>query len=220
MALIYNYSHLLYLINFMKVFIQNILYTLLVVIIGVLVILFFSFLTKEYSLRNMSDLSGFLSRLIGLLTVIIIAKSFNLFNSFFSEKLKSKHIFWVVSLSLIYIFISNIIPFLIFGDFFRGDNELSFLNYFDYFLITPFLEELFFRGVIQKKFNKHFNWYIAIILTSLLFPLIHSNFDQYFFYFLFSIFSGYLFYKFNSLKASFLFHAFSNILASIIYHFF
>lgn len=204
----------------MKVFIQNILYTFLVIVVGALVILIFSFLMKEYSLRNMSDLSGFLSRLIGLSSVIIIAKSFNTFNLFFSEKLNFAHIPWVVYLALIYIFISNVIPFLIFGDIFRGDNELSFLNYFDYFLITPFLEELFFRGVIQKKFNKHFNWYIAIILTSILFPLIHSNFDQYFFYFLFSMFSGYLFYKFNSLKISFLFHALSNILVSVVYHFF
>lgn len=56
---------------------------------------------------------------------------------------------------------------------------LSFLGWLAFFLIQPFFEELLFRGYILRLIERYFSTWTAIILSSLLFGLVHAPNDNF-----------------------------------------
>ncbi len=94
--------------------------------------------------------------------------------------------------------------------------DFSFLA--DSFLsvtISPFWEELFFRGILQNYFSQKTKAWLAILLTSLIFGLFHFSFRSgidlgFYNAFLGSLFTGYFYYRTRSLSLAFILHAANN----------
>ena len=95
-------------------------------------------------------------------------------------------------------------------------------------LFIPIAEELFFRGYIQKELHLKFRTLSAIVLSSLLFALIHSPYlnlisdifteDWHLFYITFfgGLLSALLYYKSNSIGPSIVYHVVWNTIAIIV----
>jgi membrane protease YdiL (CAAX protease family) len=77
-------------------------------------------------------------------------------------------------------------------------------------LIAPFLEEMLFRGIILRGFLNHYSPQKAILLSSMLFALIHLNLYQIPIAFIMGCFLGWLYYHCRSLWPSIFAHALYN----------
>jgi hypothetical protein len=83
-------------------------------------------------------------------------------------------------------------------------------------LITPLLEELFFRKLILSKLNFNLGYYKSIIITSILFSISHLDINNLLFFFIGSLILCSIYLKTNKLIYSFLFHVLMNLLSLII----
>ena len=151
------------------------------------------------------------SKFIGLLIIILILGEKKQFKNLLNEYFNLKLLFVVTVAAIICYIITEQIPNFFFNKHFTNDS-LSLFSALSIFIISPVFEELFFRGIIQKMLHEKQKWYIAILISSLLFTGFHTNLDNYYSLFIFSLISGYLFFKYNSLKSSILFHFSSNLL--------
>lgn len=86
-------------------------------------------------------------------------------------------------------------------------------------LFVPVAEEVMFRGVLQTTLAQKFGNVFGIILTSLLFAIIHI--DPVFFapIFVMSLMLGWLRFYFKSIWAAILFHALNNTVSMMVYYF-
>lgn len=76
-------------------------------------------------------------------------------------------------------------------------------------LIAPFVEELVFRGFVLKNFSRY-NVYTGIIMSGLLFGLMHGNFYQFIFTAPFGIALAYMTVKSNSIVPAMFTHFLAN----------
>ena len=83
-------------------------------------------------------------------------------------------------------------------------------------LITPLLEELFFRKLILSKLNFNLGYYKSIIITSILFSISHLDINNLLIFFIGSLILCSIYLKTNKLIYSFLFHVLMNLLSLII----
>ncbi len=90
--------------------------------------------------------------------------------------------------------------------------EINVFKILSILIISPLFEELFFRGIIQKMLQEKQKWYVAVVITSILFMLFHTQTTLYVSYFLFSVVAGYLYHKHRSVFLSILFHFLYNLL--------
>lgn len=91
------------------------------------------------------------------------------------------------------------------------------LNVLMFVILPAFLEEIYFRGMIQKVITNisglpHF----AVVLTSVLFALIHGNLPGFLAYFVMGLVLGYLLYFTGNLKYSIIFHLLNNGLSLLL----
>ncbi|MCL1793033.1 MAG: CPBP family intramembrane metalloprotease [Oscillospiraceae bacterium] len=73
-------------------------------------------------------------------------------------------------------------------------------------LFAPILEEIIFRGVVQRRLAKMVNLHFAIILQAFLFGLIHMNFIQGMYAFVLGIIIGYIYHWHDSIWFAFAIH--------------
>ena len=83
-------------------------------------------------------------------------------------------------------------------------------------IITPIMEELLFRGFIFDTIKYISNYIVAIIISALLFGLIHGNLVQFIYALIAGIFIGYVRYKFNNLICPIFMHIVMNF-SSLIF---
>lgn len=83
-------------------------------------------------------------------------------------------------------------------------------------LLPAVIEELFFRGLIQKKLSINIGSNKAIIITSILFSLIHINPTVLVSIFLLSLFMGYIYKKTDKLIYPVLIHFINNCIAVLL----
>ncbi|WP_161635358.1 CPBP family intramembrane glutamic endopeptidase [Aquimarina macrocephali] len=85
-------------------------------------------------------------------------------------------------------------------------------------ILLPVLEELLFRRIIFKSLlNKYSNLWIAILISSLLFSIIHLSINNLIPTFLFGVIASYIYFKTNNIWYSILLHVISNLIWFIIY---
>ena len=110
---------------------------------------------------------------------------------------------------------------------YKFDGYLNFLtfnavNFISTIMLIPIAEELFFRGLIQGKLQEKLNPILSIIISSLLFGLMHlklenlmlnepMNFQLTYITFFGGLILGTLFYKSKSLIPAILAHMFWNL---------
>lgn len=82
-------------------------------------------------------------------------------------------------------------------------------------LIAPVTEELMFRGFVLKNLSR-VGQRFGIIVSSLIFGLMHGNINQFLFAFFFGIFLAHIDMKHNSLIPSIFVHAFSNTISCAV----
>jgi membrane protease YdiL (CAAX protease family) len=84
-------------------------------------------------------------------------------------------------------------------------------------IVAPVLEEIVFRGIIMKGLiNKGLNPMKAIIISAVIFGIVHQNPWQFVGAGLLGCVLGLVYYKTKSLLASILLHAFNNLLSAIL----
>lgn len=84
------------------------------------------------------------------------------------------------------------------------------ISLFVLIIIPSFTEEIFFRGFILNGFAKNYSAKKAIIVSALLFGVIHLNPWQFFSAFIIGIISGWICVKTNSILPSIYIHLFNN----------
>lgn len=84
-------------------------------------------------------------------------------------------------------------------------------------ILPAIVEELFFRGVIQKELEKHLGYpHLAILLTALFFSAIHFQFEGFFPRFFLGALLGYTYYYTRSLFVPVLIHFTNNALMVLV----
>ena len=84
-------------------------------------------------------------------------------------------------------------------------------------IMAPIFEEIVFRGIIQKGLiNKGMNPATAIIISSVVFGLVHGNPWQFVGAVLLGCVLGFVYHKTKSLLLPILLHAFNNLCSSIL----
>jgi|GEM_PF-160565 len=84
-------------------------------------------------------------------------------------------------------------------------------------IFAPLLEEIVFRGIIQRgMMNKGVKPVKAIVISSLIFGIIHANPWQLVGAFILGLMLGYAYYKTGSLLIAILLHAFNNTLVTLL----
>ena len=91
-----------------------------------------------------------------------------------------------------------------------------FVSLFIVSVLVPIVEELLFRGFFYDSINILSNHIVAIILTSILFGLIHFNIEQGIYGFIAGLFLGYIKFKYNRLSYTIFMHLFMNF-SSIVF---
>lgn len=103
------------------------------------------------------------------------------------------------------------------GSIYQFSNLLTIDLKFNSLLLSciyaPFIEELLYRGIILNGLIKKYNPVIAIIISSLLFSVMHFNFFQSINAFFIAVIIGYIFHKTKSLYLCIFLHFCNNILA-------
>ena len=82
-------------------------------------------------------------------------------------------------------------------------------------LAAPLLEELIFRGIILNGFLKIYSPLKSVILSSVLFGIVHLNPWQFVGAFIIGMFAGWIYYKTKSLSLAILIHFVNNLCAFI-----
>ncbi|MDR3644515.1 MAG: CPBP family intramembrane metalloprotease, partial [Clostridia bacterium] len=82
-------------------------------------------------------------------------------------------------------------------------------------VFAPIIEEFIFRGLIMRSLLR-FGSGFAIVMSSLLFAMLHGNLAQIPFAFIVGLSLGYFAYKLNSVWASVILHSFVNTTSTVI----
>jgi membrane protease YdiL (CAAX protease family) len=90
-------------------------------------------------------------------------------------------------------------------------SQTGIFAFFLMVIAAPILEELIFRGIILDGLLKQYAPVKSILISSLLFGLVHLNPWQFVTGFIIGIFSGWVYYKTRSLTYSVIIHATANL---------
>ena len=84
-------------------------------------------------------------------------------------------------------------------------------------LIGPLAEEVILRGAVERRLlQKHWNPWFAIVISALLFAIIHFNFAQGFTATVIGIFMGWVYYRTRSIWPTVLIHVVNNTAATLL----
>jgi membrane protease YdiL (CAAX protease family) len=86
-------------------------------------------------------------------------------------------------------------------------------------IAAPILEELIFRGIILDGFLKKYSPVKSIIMSSILFGVVHLNPWQFIGAFIIGSFSGWVYYKTRKLTLSIIIHYANNLVAFVTIYF-
>ena len=94
----------------------------------------------------------------------------------------------------------------------------SWIGILSIVVLAPVFEEMLFRGIILRGFLKNYSATKSIIITAVLFGVLHLNPVQSIIAALLGLALGWIFVKTGSLWVCILFHALNNGLAILLYH--
>lgn len=83
------------------------------------------------------------------------------------------------------------------------------------FILAPFFEEIFFRGCLYRTLRMSMTKYPSIILSSVIFSILHGYFIGFIYVFLVGIMLAYIYEKRRSLVAPLAFHMMNNLLVAV-----
>lgn len=148
--------------------------------------------------------------------------------NFSPTKISNYFLIFPMMLGMMFIaeFITSQIPITgpFFGEFYRFFSELMkqlvdepLSMFITAVIMAPILEEIVFRGIIQKgMINNGVKPWVAILIASLVFGLVHGNPWQFVGAVLLGIVLGLVYHKTQSLLLPMLLHGFNNLCSTII----
>lgn len=83
-------------------------------------------------------------------------------------------------------------------------------------IIAPLLEEILFRGIIFARLREYMSVKVAIVISALIFGIIHGNVVQGIYAFIIGICLAYIYERYNTLLAAVLFHMSANLMSVIM----
>ena len=104
-----------------------------------------------------------------------------------------------------------------FVDGFCANNAVYDSEAFVSVCMAPLMEELAFRGLIQRGLRKNLPAWAAVVLTSLFFGLWHRNTGQFVYAFLFALMVGAIYERTGKLRDTWLCHMLMNLFAIMGY---
>lgn len=94
-------------------------------------------------------------------------------------------------------------------------NPRNIFSFITLVVLAPVLEELIFRGIILRGLLKRYTPFIAIVVSSTLFGIVHLNPWQFVSALFLGIFIGWVYHNTRSLSLAIIIHAFNNFMASL-----
>lgn len=165
--------------------------------------------------------------LISILIAIYLSKAWRIRLPFNFIDLFSSKFAWVVTITVLYFIV--IFPFSFPVDFSRDFlsgmiqlpvfKPVDFTDRFSLWLflssvvIAPVVEEILFRGIIQKRIGRDFSPLVSIVIASIVFAISHFNPARLIRTFLSGLLLGAVYQKYKSLSLSISAHALINLLA-------
>ena len=127
------------------------------------------------------------------------------------NKISFKDILYIIILGMLFSGISNLIFYLINETIeFTNAYNISTYNYFPLIIsngiLGPILEEYMFRGVIYNNLQKENDKMLSIIMTSILFSMMHTGIDSILYSFALSFLLIYVYEKYKTIKAPIILH--------------
>lgn len=198
-------------------------YVLLFIIQGLLFLVVFAFLKNKPENNNLGVL---ITNISFILVICGLLKIFNLKSNKRFEFPNFKILTYVVLLAICLAIAYPLLSFLSFAinisnnsiEFTTLNLSLqtsSFFYYFSVVFISPILEEFYYRKIILNEINKKYNSFWAILISSILFSLMHMDYVQCQLSFLFGLLAGYLYLKTNKIEITILLHSIVNLLVII-----
>lgn len=86
-------------------------------------------------------------------------------------------------------------------------------------IVGPILEEMLFRKCLIDNLLKFNGKYKAIIVSSIIFSLVHSGIFTILYTFILGIVLGYIYLKYQDIKASMIVHIMANLIVIFVYDF-
>lgn len=164
------------------------------------------------SIDPKGDVTGFLTTMGYILLIlfdIIVAIYLYLKNKRKEKKVKVTDYFPVVYLGIGMAVALNMLIFL-----FNLNNEMADLNIYLAILssgiIGPILEEMLFRYVFLNRLRNFFTMRNAILLSSLVFALLHGNIITMIYAFIMGFIFAYVYVKYDNIKVSIMCHIGAN----------
>lgn len=164
------------------------------------------------SIDPKGDVTGFLTTMGYILLIlfdIIVAIYLYLKNKRKEKKVKVTDYFPVVYLGIGMAVALNMLIFL-----FNLNNEMADLNIYLAILssgiIGPILEEMLFRYVFLNRLRNFFTTRNAILLSSLVFALLHGNIITMIYAFIMGFIFAYVYVKYDNIKVSIMCHISAN----------
>jgi uncharacterized protein len=104
-----------------------------------------------------------------------------------------------------------------FAEFFKQSlgNPRNIFTFTTIVVLAPVLEELIFRGIMLKGLLKRYSPATAIVVSSVLFGVVHLNPWQFISALILGIFIGWIYYRTRSISLAIIIHAFNNFTATI-----
>lgn len=164
------------------------------------------------SIDPKGDVTGFLTTMGYILLIlfdIIVAIYLYLRNKRKEKKVKVANYFPIVYLGIGMAVVLNMLIFL-----FNLNNEMADLNIYLAILssgiIGPILEEMLFRYVFLNRLSNFFTMRNAILLSSLVFALLHGDIVTMIYAFIMGFIFAYVYVKYDNIKVSIMCHISAN----------
>ena len=164
------------------------------------------------SIDPKGDVTGFLTTMGYILLIlfdIIVAIYLYLRNKRKEKKVKVANYFPIVYLGIGMAVVLNMLIFL-----FNLNNEMADLNIYLAILssgiIGPILEEILFRYVFLNRLRNFFTTRNAILLSSLVFALLHGDIITMIYAFIMGFIFAYVYVKYDNIKVSIMCHISAN----------
>lgn len=210
---------------------ESIKFVFLVTVIQMLIMFIFAFLAAIFEAQNLIILDTYITLAGEIISWIYVSKKYILkkldFDTEYLPEIKGYLFTTLLLVGFVLVYDNTFEPLLSNVKEFKWvvDHFDKLLNYplaafISIVLVAPFFEEILFRGVILKELAKRYSISKAIIVSSLLFALIHMNPHQGVLAFFSGIVLGVIYYKTKSLVLSIFAHSLNNLFSVIVEYYF
>lgn len=174
------------------------------------------FLNKPFN----ENLIGGLSMILGAFITKKLIEYTSSKKLIFSLRIKSKKKYFFFNFLSILFIISVLIPLTKLMGNYSFTNPLG-SKYFiiSAIIVGPIAEEIIFRGIILNGLLSNYSTKKSIVISSILFALIHLNPIQIFISLVMGLFFGYLFYLTKNLLSVIILHSLTNLTITICSYF-